>query len=35
MRGSLVKIVSVNNAEYLKTMNNSLEEDNLGELPEF
>jgi len=35
IRGSLVKIVLINGAEYLKTINNGKEDDNLGELPEF
>jgi len=33
--GEEVKVVSVNRSAYLRTDRNEIEEDNLGELPEF
>jgi len=34
-KGEMVQIFEVNNKEFIKTVKNNEEEDNLGELPEF
>jgi hypothetical protein len=34
-RGAIIKIVTINGMDYIKTVKDSIEKDNLGELPTF